>query len=204
MKMTGAQFLATDARRIWGHALLPRAGHRLVDAGGAREDHRHQADRDARRARRRVHGGRLRASVRPSRGVRLPDDRHLQPGRRSARRLHGTLAGDRPERRQLRLVAASPPVPGDRRPAGVRAGHQVQCAGRWTWTRLPDLLRQAFRAATTASPAPCTSRSEGHFGEVTELQEADLEVLVEERFSRRAAVSSRAADDDRCGRPSAC
>jgi acetolactate synthase-1/2/3 large subunit len=49
--------------------------------------------------------------------------------------------------------------------------------------RLPDLLRQAFRAATCGKPGPVHLALEGHFGEVTELQEADLEVLVEERFS---------------------
>ena len=48
--------------------------------------------------------------------------------------------------------------------------------------RLPDLLRQAFRAATCGKPGPAHLALEGHFGEVTELQEADLEVLVEDRF----------------------
>ena len=43
-------------------------------------------------------------------------------------------------------------------------------------TRLPDLLRQAFRAATCGKPGPVHLALEGHFGEVTELQEADLEV----------------------------
>jgi len=51
-------------------------------------------------------------------------------------------------------------------------------------TRLPDLLRQAFRAATSGKPGPVHLALQGHFGEETELQEADLEVLVEERFRR--------------------
>jgi acetolactate synthase I/II/III large subunit len=49
-------------------------------------------------------------------------------------------------------------------------------------TRLPDLLRQAFRSATSGKPAPVHLALQGHFGEETELQEADLDVLVEERF----------------------
>ncbi len=49
-------------------------------------------------------------------------------------------------------------------------------------TRLPDLLRQAFRSATSGKPGPVHLALEGHFGEVTEVQEADLEALVEDRF----------------------
>jgi len=50
-------------------------------------------------------------------------------------------------------------------------------------TRLPDLLRQAFRCATSGKPGPVHLELEGHLGEVTERQEADLELIVEERFS---------------------
>jgi acetolactate synthase-1/2/3 large subunit len=50
-------------------------------------------------------------------------------------------------------------------------------------TRLPDLLRQGFRAATSGKPGPVHLALEGHFGEETELQEAELDDLVEERFA---------------------
>jgi acetolactate synthase-1/2/3 large subunit len=49
--------------------------------------------------------------------------------------------------------------------------------------RLPDVLRQAFRSATTGKPGPVHIELEGHLGEVLEIQEAEFEVLVEERFS---------------------
>ncbi len=49
--------------------------------------------------------------------------------------------------------------------------------------RLPDLVRQAFRSATTGKPGPVHIELEGHLGEVLETREADLEVIVEERFA---------------------
>jgi acetolactate synthase-1/2/3 large subunit len=49
-------------------------------------------------------------------------------------------------------------------------------------TRLPDLLRQAFRVASSGKPGPVHLALQGHYGEEIELQEADLDVLVEERF----------------------
>jgi acetolactate synthase-1/2/3 large subunit len=49
--------------------------------------------------------------------------------------------------------------------------------------RMPDLLRQAFREATSGPPAPVYLQMQGHLGEMTE-QEADLEAFFEERFSR--------------------
>jgi acetolactate synthase I/II/III large subunit len=50
--------------------------------------------------------------------------------------------------------------------------------------RLPDLLRQAFRVATTGKPGPVHLELEGHSGDVPEQQETDLEVGAEARFSR--------------------
>ncbi|MEE8246751.1 MAG: thiamine pyrophosphate-binding protein [Alphaproteobacteria bacterium] len=47
--------------------------------------------------------------------------------------------------------------------------------------RLPDVLRQAFRAATSGTPGPVHIDLAGHQGNV-ELEEADLEVLEEARF----------------------
>jgi acetolactate synthase-1/2/3 large subunit len=50
-----------------------------------------------------------------------------------------------------------------------------------TVERLPDVLRQAFRAATSGTPGPAHIELAGHLGEL-EQQTGDLAVLVEERF----------------------
>lgn len=47
--------------------------------------------------------------------------------------------------------------------------------------RLPDMLLQAFRSATTATPGPVHLEIQGHLAELEE-QSADLTVIVEERF----------------------
>ncbi len=48
--------------------------------------------------------------------------------------------------------------------------------------RFPDLLRQAFRAATSGTPGPVHLRFAGNLGQV-EQQEADLEIILEEQFT---------------------
>ena len=48
-------------------------------------------------------------------------------------------------------------------------------------TRLPDLLRQAFRASTTGMPRPVHLRLRGLHGQVAE-EEADLQPLVEKQY----------------------
>jgi len=48
-------------------------------------------------------------------------------------------------------------------------------------TRLPGLLRQAFREATSSAPGPVHLQLRGHHGQVTE-SEADLELVVENEF----------------------
>ena len=48
----------------------------------------------------------------------------------------------------------------------------------------PVYLRQAFRAATTGTPAPTHIDLEGIAGQVVIDQEADIEVCVEEPFGR--------------------
>ena len=53
-------------------------------------------------------------------------------------------------------------------------------------SRMPDLLRQAFRVATSGAPGPVHLRVQSHLGQVTE-QEADLDPLVEERYGRAPA-----------------
>ena len=52
---------------------------------------------------------------------------------------------------------------------------------------LPGLLRQAFREATTGAPAPVHLDFQGISGNVVEDGEADLEVILEEAFTRRPA-----------------
>lgn len=49
--------------------------------------------------------------------------------------------------------------------------------------RFPDLLRQAFRAATSGTPGPVHLRFAGNLGQI-EQQEAELEVILEKQFSR--------------------
>ena len=53
-------------------------------------------------------------------------------------------------------------------------------------TRMPDLLRQAFRVATSGAPGPVHLRIQSHLGQITE-QEADLDPLVESMYSRAPA-----------------
>ncbi len=49
--------------------------------------------------------------------------------------------------------------------------------------RLPDLLRQAFRAATTGTPGPVHLELPGRLGEQVQ-GEGDFEIIVEEQFTR--------------------
>src|SRR5215204_3053973 len=50
-----------------------------------------------------------------------------------------------------------------------------------TLARMPDLLRQAFRVATSGAPGPVHLRIQSHLGQITE-QEADLDPLVEQTY----------------------
>ena len=50
-------------------------------------------------------------------------------------------------------------------------------------TRMPDLIRQAFRVATSGAPGPVHLRVQSHLGQMTEL-EADLDPLVEAMYQR--------------------
>jgi acetolactate synthase-1/2/3 large subunit len=52
--------------------------------------------------------------------------------------------------------------------------------------RMPDLIRQAFRVATSGAPGPVHLRVQSHLGQITE-EEADLDALVEERYRRAPA-----------------
>ena len=52
-----------------------------------------------------------------------------------------------------------------------------------TIARLPDMLRQAFREATSGCPGPVHLQFSGHHAESI-MTEADLELIVEERYQR--------------------
>ncbi len=53
-------------------------------------------------------------------------------------------------------------------------------------TRMPDLLRQAFRVATTGAPGPVHLRIQSHLGQITEA-EAELDPLVETMYKQAPA-----------------
>ncbi|MEX0683532.1 MAG: thiamine pyrophosphate-binding protein [Dehalococcoidia bacterium] len=56
-------------------------------------------------------------------------------------------------------------------------------------TRLPELLRQAFRAATAGAPGPVHLQMRGHLGEIVEA-EANLQPLVEPAFAQTPGARS--------------
>src|SRR5215831_17752461 len=49
--------------------------------------------------------------------------------------------------------------------------------------RIPDMIRQAFRTATTGAPGPVHLQFRGNEGQV-DLEEADMDALVEPQFAR--------------------
>src|SRR5499427_9672182 len=49
--------------------------------------------------------------------------------------------------------------------------------------RFPDMVRQAFRVATTGAPGPVHLQFRGNQGQV-DLEEADMDALVESQFAR--------------------
>jgi acetolactate synthase-1/2/3 large subunit len=53
-------------------------------------------------------------------------------------------------------------------------------------TRLPDMLRQAFRVSTSGAPGPVHLRIQSHLGQITE-EEAELDPLVEKTYQRAPA-----------------
>ncbi|MGZ5229781.1 MAG: thiamine pyrophosphate-binding protein [Burkholderiales bacterium] len=61
-------------------------------------------------------------------------------------------------------------------------------------SRLPDLLRQAFREATTGCPRPVHLQIAGHHAEAI-MTEAELELNVEERFKQAPAYRPAAEAD---------
>jgi acetolactate synthase I/II/III large subunit len=61
--------------------------------------------------------------------------------------------------------------------------------------RLPDMLRQAFREATTGCPRPVHLQIGGHHAESV-MTEAELELVVEERFRQAPAYRPAAEAED--------
>ena len=61
--------------------------------------------------------------------------------------------------------------------------------------RFPDMLRQAFRAATTGTPGPVHLQFRGNEGQI-DLEEADMEPLVEPELARVPPYRPR-PDDER-------
>src|SRR6478752_3099159 len=59
--------------------------------------------------------------------------------------------------------------------------------------RIPDMVRQAFRVATTGAPGPVHLQFRGNEGQV-DLEEAEMEALVESQFAR--VPPFRPAPDD--------
>jgi acetolactate synthase I/II/III large subunit len=53
-------------------------------------------------------------------------------------------------------------------------------------TRMPDLIRQAFRVATSGAPGPVHLRVQSHLGQITE-EEAEFDARVEERYRHAPA-----------------
>ncbi len=63
-----------------------------------------------------------------------------------------------------------------------------------TLARFPDVIRQAFREATSGSPAPVYVQLQGPFGDITD-GEADLDTSVEPRFCRTPAFRPEPEDN---------
>jgi len=54
--------------------------------------------------------------------------------------------------------------------------------------QLPYLLRQAFREATSGAPGPVHLDVTGHLGEELEIAEGNLQIIVEESFTRYPSI----------------
>jgi acetolactate synthase-1/2/3 large subunit len=61
--------------------------------------------------------------------------------------------------------------------------------------RVPDCLRQAFRTATTGTPGPVHLQMRGRHGQVLD-DEADLQLIVEERFLKYPAFRIEAPQEE--------
>lgn len=102
----------------------------------------------------------------------------------------------------IALTGGYSPATRNRNPyQGVEDFHQFDGVTKFnayvdTPQRLPDMLRQAYREATSGTPRPVHLRLGGHHGQMVE-GEADLEhVSVEKRFQRAPAFRPKAPDED--------
>ena len=84
---------------------------------------------------------------------------------------------------------------GNRRRAGVRAGDQVQRHVDDV-ARFPDMVRQAFRVATSGTPGPVHLQFRGNEGQI-DAEEAEMEPLVRAAIFPRAGVPSAAGRGER-------
>ena len=100
-----------------------------------------------------IHGRRLRTRARSTRIVYRATDRCVQSRVGFARRVHGPLARDRDIRRSRRRVtlrhAYQEVEDFEQFTSVTKANFNVDSAAR-----MPDLLRQAFRTATSGMPGP--------------------------------------------------
>lgn len=62
-------------------------------------------------------------------------------------------------------------------------------------TRIPDMLRRGFRAATSGCPGPVHLQFQGNEGQL-DVAEADLEALVEPRFAQLPPFRPEPAEED--------
>jgi acetolactate synthase I/II/III large subunit len=62
-------------------------------------------------------------------------------------------------------------------------------------SRIPDMVRQAFRVATSGTPGPVHLQFRGNEGQI-DLEEADMEPLVERRFRRVPSFRSASEKKD--------
>ncbi len=72
----------------------------------------------------------------------------------------------------------------------TKANYSVDSAARF-----PDLLRQAFRDATTGAPGPVHLELRGNVGQMLD-KEADYDLTVEQRYTRFPPFRPRAEDTD--------
>ena len=75
----------------------------------------------------------------------------------------------------------------------TKANFQADTVGR-----IPDLLRQAFREATSGTPAPVNVLFAGKEGDI-EHEEADLKLIAEEAFHAGSRLPPRAGNGQREG-----
>ena len=131
----------------------------------------------------RLHGRWLCAGVRPARHLHGAGSGRAQSRRRAARRLSRQRAGDRNDRR-----AATPHTKFRKAYQDLDDVPAFEPVTKFNATvdevtRIPDLLRQAFRVAVSGKPGPVHLQFRGNEGQI-DYEEAEMEPLAEELFAR--------------------